>query len=283
MHRKELLSGSFGPLQGPITTLTSLAAFKARFQQPAIPSSMPSMPSAAQQPSQDVSFGSLPPQQPSKVASDSQDQRPAQHSLAGLASEEPSSAVMSSGEEHNTSNISQHSHAVAAALTNRLGGEAHHVAKDSEAGHDRQHATSPSISKEGASATGPPSSQPAQSEVHMLWEDPANITAAREALVTFLQKSGLLKHLQIDSVVSSSLAPRLCITESSPLLTRPAPTICNTKSMPCKDVPELVAYCQLQRSRLPCRHHTVLVRSILELWNSPTARMATWSPRQSTQ
>ncbi|CAL5221830.1 g4088 [Coccomyxa viridis] len=34
MHRRELLSGSFGPLQGPLTTLTSLAAFKARMPAP---------------------------------------------------------------------------------------------------------------------------------------------------------------------------------------------------------------------------------------------------------
>lgn len=238
MHRKELLSGSFGPLQGPITTLTSLAAFKARFQQPAIPSSMPSTPSAAQQPSQDASLSSLPPQQPSKVASDSQDQRPAQHSLAGLASEEPSSPAMSSGDEHSASSISQQSHATDAALKRRLGGETHHVAKQSEAGHDRQHATSRCYSNEGASATGPASSQPAQSEVHMLWEDPANISAARAALVAFLQKSGLSKYLQIESMVSPPFATRLRITESSPLLTRPAPTICVPKTAClCKDVP----------------------------------------------
>ena len=175
MHRKELLPGSFGPLQGPITTLTSLAAFKARFQQPA-------MPSAAQQPASSVSMetqSSL--AEPGEVAGQAGAQFDEPRPTATAATPDKQAASSASGDE-------------------------------TKAGHDRPHLAPAGTSMNGRvmeaskkEASEREHADTAHCDVEMLWDDPSNVRAAHATLQAFLKKSGLAEHLRIEALTVRSL------------------------------------------------------------------------------
>lgn len=132
VHTKELLSGSFGPLQGPITTLTSLAAFKARFQQPGAPSALPGTRSAAQQAAPSASFGAPPPpQQRSRDLSSLHASVQREQSLAGVLAEQ--SGSLEPGQKAKQS-PSAGDKATSASVSAPSAKHEH-----STAGHDRQH------------------------------------------------------------------------------------------------------------------------------------------------
>ena len=170
MQRKELLSGSFGPLQGPITTLTSLAAFKARFQQPATPS-------AAQQPASSVlmetqsSLAEL-----GEVAGQDGAQFDKPRPSTAAATPDKQAASLASGDE-------------------------------TKAGHDRPHLAPASTSMNGSmmeaskkEASERKHADTAHCDVEMLWDDAANVRAAHATLLAFLKKSGLAEHLRIEAL-----------------------------------------------------------------------------------
>ena len=163
MHSKGLLSGSFGPLQGPFTTLTSLAAFRARFQPPFEPSTQDS-------------------------AREAVNEEASQPPLSDSAREKQSSAV------------SVHEESTQSATKIRCPGTATahgpgspHPDGRSEAGHHRQQPRSAS----NAASSSDASKHHEESKFSRLWKDPAQVDIARAALEAFLQESGLSKHLQI--------------------------------------------------------------------------------------
>ena len=165
MHRRELLSGSFGPLQGPFTTLTSLAAFKAR----------------------------VPAHQ--SIAQDAGEEQASRSSAPAPAREEQSSAAGLQGKsEHSAAQINHTSLAAPPGSADRHEAGNAQSAKQSEAGHDRQQSRSASNTDKNSGAVG----QHEQSDVSRLWEDPANVDAVHAALEAFLQQSGLSKHMRIE-------------------------------------------------------------------------------------
>ena len=189
MHRKQLLSGSFGPLQGPITTLTSLAAFKARFQQPA-------MHSVAQQPASSVSM-----EKQSCLTVPGED---AGQTGAQLNKPSPSAAAAAPDMQ---------------AASSALGSEI-------KAGHDISHLApdSPRISGSMMEASEKGACEKEHADTHhcdveMLWDDVANIRAAHATLQTFLLKSGLAKHLRIEALTVWSLFV------SNPMILNPRPCL----------------------------------------------------------
>ena len=169
MRSKGLLSGSFGPLQGPFTTLTSLAAFRARFQPPSEPSTQ-------------------------SLSQEAVEEQASQPSLTEPAWEEQSSTVgPRRGDTHGAAQIRNPSIAAAPGSSNRPGSGSSHLERRSEAGHDRQHPRSASSADRNSDAA----SQHEESEVSGLWKRPADVSAARAALEAFLQESGLSKHMRI--------------------------------------------------------------------------------------
>ena len=167
MHRKELLSGSFGPLQGPLTTLTSLAAFKAR---------MPA---------------------PQSMAQDADEEQASHRSAPAPAKEEQSSAAgLQGNSEQSAAQLKHPSLALPAGMTYRHLSGAGQPEKQSEAGHDRQQSRSANRSDKNASAAG----QHGDTKMSRLWEDPADVDTAHAALEAFLRESGLSNHMQIKHI-----------------------------------------------------------------------------------
>ena len=231
VHRKELLPGSIGPLQGPITTLTSLAAFKARFQQPMAPDSAPSMQSTAQAPSQDTLSSPLPaPQQCPQSAQSASSARAADMGSAGgaakhsndwqlgaTAAEQASGASAAGPAKQKASSLSSAATAVqccaigterAAEQRADLGAASNmaasgvHAAQQLEVGHDN----SSRFASSNGTASTPEQHLPlrfqrgeaASAPIEALWEQSANVRAVRAALTAFLHKSGLSQYLSIE-------------------------------------------------------------------------------------
>ena len=226
IHRKELLPGSIGPLQGPITTLTSLAAFKARFQQPVAPNSAPSMQSSAQAPSQDTLSRPLPaPRQCSQSAQSASSIRAANIKSAGGAEKQSNDwqlGAAAAGQASGASAVGpakQSAHSLSSAATAAqhsavnteraaqqradLGAASSvHAAQQLEEEHDN---SSKFKSSNGITST-PEQPLPLRSQqgeaasvpIEALWEQSANVKAVHAALTAFLQKSGLSEYLSME-------------------------------------------------------------------------------------
>ena len=176
VRSKELLSGSFGPLQGPFTTLTSLAAFKARFQVPEQPSTQ-------------------------GVAQDAEREHPSDPSLPGLAREAQSNAVGVQGNsEQRAAQTSHPKPAAAPGLSDSLGPEpgTSQLDEQTQAGHDRQQSQSAGRVDRKGDAVSESKSKHQEAEMSGLWEEPANVDSALHALEAFLEKSGLSEHIRVE-------------------------------------------------------------------------------------
>ena len=165
MHRRDLLAGSFGPLQGPFTTLTSLAAFKAR---------VPAAQSTAQEASEEQASRR-------SVAAPAREE---QSSAAGLQGKTEQSAV-----QNNTP-----SRAAPVGASKRQEAGTAQSEKQSEAGHDRQHSRPASATNQNSSKA----SQPEEDDMSRLWEDPDNVDTVHAALEGFFQQSGLSKYMRLE-------------------------------------------------------------------------------------
>ena len=231
IHRKELLPGSIGPLQGPITTLTSLAAFKARFQQPVAHESAPSMQSTAQAPSQYTLSSPVPaPRQCPQTAQSASSARASDlrnmDDLAKQSAEPQPSATAAEqvGEAGAVGPAKQSAHSLSSAASAALGSGqgiqrtaqqradrdaacnftagSMHAAQQLEAEHVK---SSKFTSSNGLRSTpewpSPLRFQQGEAEsvpIEALWEQSANVKAVHAALIAFLQKSGLSQYLSIE-------------------------------------------------------------------------------------
>ncbi len=177
MHRRDLLAGSFGPLQGPFTTLTSLAAFKAR---------VPAAQSTAQEASEEQASRR-------SVAAPAREE---QSSAAGLQGKTEQSAV-----QNNTP-----SRAAPVGASKRQEAGTAQSEKQSEAGHDRQQSRSVSATDKNGGVAG----QHEDNDVSRLWEDPADVDTVHAALEAFLRESGLSKHMRIEHTEVGSSPTYVC-------------------------------------------------------------------------
>ena len=235
MHAKELLAGSFGPLQGPLTTLTSLAAFKARFQQPASPSTAP----ATQIPSQHA-----------------QEEQASLSSLKGPAVGQHSSAAGLQGQGEQDGNHSCPSSSAATRPSGRPGAEVHPAGRASQAGHDREKPRAAGENDRDGDAVSHSSTQREDGASGILWEGAADISAVRTALEVFLQKSGLSQHLRLEpSAVRSTHAGHLLIHVLSSLLCACLhfmhQLLADLRSWPSRRRRSLIALCNAQAQNTP--------------------------------
>lgn len=195
MRSKELLSGSFGPLQGPFTTLTSLATFRARFQHPEESSTL-------------------------TVAQDAERVQPSSSSLAGPAREAQSSAagVQGSSEQRAAENSNPKLAAGAGPSVSPVPESGtSHLDKQTQAGHDRQQPLSASRVDRNGDAVGQSKSQHEMAELSSIWEVPANVDTAFHALEAFLQKCGLSEHIRVEHSAVKKACSRTREVHASPV------------------------------------------------------------------